>query len=321
MGGRARGSPRGHLIGAVAALAAACALVVAAPASARPQLGFNDTPETFATDAAAAAQAGATIARLPVSWELTEPTPGDYDWTDLDAAVHALDAQGIKVLFALSAAPEWAAPGCESTWFGICPPGAGFEGDYVRFGVDLLSRYPGTMIESWNEPDIDLFGAIPTRRIAILTRMLYRAAPGRVIGPAGSPGNPAQFRYTRHVYERLSRRIPMALHLYPRSHLRGVSLAEDWKRAKRIARGRAVWVTEIGFADSQYGLGGQARLVSSSYRFLYEHHARAIVFHRLRDVDVSWNEWLSSLGVLAFDGTPKPAYAALARAVRRERRG
>src|SRR5690349_10172763 len=88
----------------------AAALVLAVPsfAAAKPLFGFNDSAASFEEHAGYAAT-DAQIARLPVSWELTEPTRGTYDFSELDPAVSALEAHGVRVLFVISAAPAWAA--------------------------------------------------------------------------------------------------------------------------------------------------------------------------------------------------------------------
>lgn len=153
------------------------------------------------------------------------------------------------------------------------------------------------------------------RKAADLTRAIHRAAPGRVIGPAASPGNPDSLHYTRRLYRRLSAAVPMGLHLYPRSQVRRRGIHPDWRAARAIASERAIWVTEVGFAESDYGAQGQAEQAAGAYRFLVRHGARAIIYHRLRDADVSGIPWLSSLGVLGTDGTRKPAYRALRRVV------
>lgn len=310
----AKGATAGSRICAVAALAAAL-LCVAPEARAAPLFGFNDSPETFAVDAGAAHRAGATIARVPVSWELVEAESGDYDWSSVDAAVSALAAREIRLLFVLSAAPAWAAPECEAGWMETCGVGDGFGPAYVRFGERLLRRYPGSKLQAWNEPDIALFGQMSARKAAGLTRAIHRAAPGRVVGPAASPGDPDSLRYTRRLYRRLAVAIPMGLHLYPRSQVRHRGIRRDWRAARAIAGERPIWVTEVGFAESEYGAQGQAEQAARAYRYLSHHGAHAIIYHRLRDADVLGIPWLSSLGVIGADGTRKPAYRALRRAV------
>ncbi len=293
-------------------------LVVIVPASAAPQplLGFNDAADSFARHPDQAAVAGARIARLPVSWEQTEPSPGEHDWSEIDPAVTALRDRGVRVLFALGAAPEWASADCVPDFFRpTCGPGPGYEGDYQRFALALLDRYPGSRIQAWNEPNLPLFGNLLPKRAAELTNALYAVAPDAVIGPAASPAGGGQLRYTRQLYRKVNRHVPLGVNFYPRSVVSSGNLADDWPDVRRIADHRQVWVTEIGFSSSEYGRGGQATRTANAYRFLASQGAHAIIFHRLLDVPVEDSRWLSSLGLLDRYGNPKPAFRALRQAV------
>lgn len=299
----------------VAAAVLASLTIDAAEARARVLFGFNDTPETFAREAPMAEAARARVARIAVSWETVERQPGRYDWSQLDAAVGALEAREISQLLAISAAPPWAAPECELLLFMSCGVGAEHLPDYVGFATALLDRYPGSRVQSWNEPNLPQFGDMAPAWTARLTRAADRAAPGRVIGPAAGPAEPRQWNYLENVYRQLPETIPMAVHLYPRSgFFAGGGLEDYWRRAERIAGGRPVWVTEVGFAESEYGADGQARKSVRALVALARAGARAVIVHRLRDEHFAWSAWLSSLGVLAADGAPKPAYEALRRA-------
>jgi len=297
----------------LSALIAGLLAVPGADASNGPIFGFNDTPETFAARADAAKNAGAKMARIPVSWELTEPRPGQYDFSRLDPAVTAVGSRGIRPLFVLSAAPDWAAPQCDRSATPSCAVGEGFEDAYAQMALQLLQRYRGSQVQAWNEPNLPGFGGITAERVAELTNALAAVAPRKVIGPAASPGRPDYLGYTARAYRRIDRRVPMALNLYPRSVFRAQHLGEDWRRAAHIAGDRQIWVTEIGFSTWEFGAGGQARESVSAYRFLAEHGARAIIFHCLQDPADTDNDWLGTLGLLSTDGQPKPAFRALRR--------
>ncbi len=53
---------------------------------------------------------GTTWARIDVDWRVLEPTPGQINFADLDAAINALDAQGTNILLTVTNAPDWARP-------------------------------------------------------------------------------------------------------------------------------------------------------------------------------------------------------------------
>lgn len=304
------------LIAAVLAI-----LVLAAPAAAapRPLFGFNDSAESFEQHPHRVSEVGSRIARIPVSWEVTEPSPGKYDWSAIDPAAEALETRGVRILFALSAAPEWARTGCVPDFvMPTCGPGRGHEDDYQRLALALLQRYPGSKVQAWNEPNIPLFGNLRPKRAAELTNSLYAVAPNAVIGPGASPGGGANLSYTRRLYRKVNRNVPLAVNFYPRSVVSLRGLEEDWPIVREIADERQIWVTEIGFSSSEFGRRGQATLAAGAYRFLARRDARAIIFHRLLDVPVEDSRWLSSLGLLDSAGQPKPAYHALRRAIRKE---
>jgi hypothetical protein len=196
------------------------------------------------------------------------------------------------------------------------------DADFVRFGKALAARYRGSRIQSWNEPNLELFGGIRAKRAAALTNQLEAALPGRVVGPSPSPADDRWLGYLKRTYRRTAPGVPLAVNLYPRSQFREQGLRVDWKRAVRLAerQGRRAWVTEIGFAASQYGAQGQAEAVSWAYDYLARHHARAIIVHRLIDTAVNSDAWHATLAVLRPDGSPTPAYVALRHVVRREAR-
>jgi hypothetical protein len=308
---------RGAVAGAVALMVAlAAAHVSTAAASPRPLFGFNDSAVSFEEHPDRAA-GEAEVARLPVSWEVTEPAPNDFDWSQTDGAVRALNARGVRVLFVISAAPRWAAPDCVTNYFvATCGVGRGYEWAYQRLALELLDRYPGSRIQAWNEPNIDPFGALHPTRAAELTNSLYAVAPHAVIGPAASPGDKRHLPYTRRMYRHINRHVPLGVNFYPRSVVNHRGIGIDWRDVQKIAGERPIWVTEIGFSSDQFGLAGQAAKAAQAYGYLADRGARAIIFHRLVDVPVAGSPWLSSLGMLDSDGEPKPAFRALRRAVR-----
>jgi len=118
------------------------------------------------------------------------------------------------------------------------------------------------------------------------------------------------------VYSSLSDpSIGVSINLYPRKGRSIVKalrrLSKDFRRAKKIADGRPVWVTETGLAGIQFGLRRQARGSALIYKLLAGGKARGIIFHRLADPDPPINEWENSLGAITVDDTPKPVYTRL----------
>jgi len=296
------------------ALALVVTLAGPAGASAKPILGFNDAPQTFIEHAAAVEAAGATLARVPVNWAMTESiAPSLLRWDELDQTVSALRTHQVTPMFVIFSAPKSAAGGCEPepdppATCGVAP---GHTDAYVQFAVALLERYPGSLVQTWNEPDLEMFGGMSPGRVAELTNALVAVAPGLVVGAAEAPVDTHALRYTKRAYRLTDPSVPMALHLYPRSPIHANGYRGAWRRAQELARKRPLWVTEVGYASSSYGARGQASALASTYRFLAREGAAAIIVHRLRDSEIQANPWLSSLGLLRENGSPKPAFEAL----------
>lgn len=306
----------------VVCLASVAMLAPGAQARAKPPLfGFNEDLDAFAKHAHAAGSLGQTLARVPANWKHTERLPGAYDWEEIDAAAERLHATGARLLFVISDTPVWARGfGC-SSGTEVCPVGEGYEDEYVAFAEALAARYPNARIQSWNEPNIELFGDISATRAAELTNDVAAALPGRIVGPAPSPGDDDWLSYLSQLYDEIDPRVPLAANVYPRSAVRARGLKSDWRHIRRIARRdhRKVWVTEIGFAASDYGQRGQARAASWAYRYLARHGAKTVIFHRLIDPKVQ-HSWATTLGMMRADGSRRPVFRALAKTVRREGR-
>ncbi len=88
-------------------------------------------------------------------------------------------------------------------------------------------------------------------------------------------------------------------------------LSKDFKRVKKIAKGRPIWVTETGLASIQFGVQRQAKGSAQIYKILAGGNAEAIIFHRLIDPESPVNEWEDTLGALRVDLSPKPLYNRL----------
>ncbi len=89
-----------------------------------------------------------------VRWELIEPEPDVYDWTQLDVGLNTAADYGFKVLISVVTAPDWSRePGANLAEHG--PPGD--MQDYAEFIAKILERYPGKVhaIEVWNEQNLD----------------------------------------------------------------------------------------------------------------------------------------------------------------------
>jgi hypothetical protein len=114
---------------------------------------------------AMSAQAGATYARIDVSWKATAPltnpsswNPKDpnspyYHWTSLDATVSSAVAHGIKPILDIVGTPSWAYHVQPGQWTGGQPNVSAL----ADFATALATRYDGVVhaYSVWNEPNFN----------------------------------------------------------------------------------------------------------------------------------------------------------------------
>ncbi len=97
---------------------------------------------------------GLSWIKKQVRWEDIEPEPDVYNFAELDVLMAGVRLFGIRPMFSIVTAPDWARePGVFLDRHG---PPANNE-DYVDFVRTLYERYPGQIlaIEVWNEQNID----------------------------------------------------------------------------------------------------------------------------------------------------------------------
>ena len=88
-----------------------------------------------------------------VEWKLWNPAPGQYDWGRLDAIVDACSARGLKILFSVVKAPNWARPAGDDR--SVAGPPAD-PNTYAEFVRQMAARYKGRVqaYEIWNEQNL-----------------------------------------------------------------------------------------------------------------------------------------------------------------------
>jgi hypothetical protein len=203
-----------------ALLAAAAALVIAAPASAQGQGGPNDfygvipIEQMQENEFATLDDSEIGILRLPVIWRAIEPAPDNYNWSLLDYYVGHAAQVGVQVLPFVYTSPQWAVSGCQGEI--KCqnvPPIQSAESreawqDFLR---DLIARYgpngefwaanpaisplPFETYQIWNEPSSPTYWKKPNagqyaQLVQLSSDTIRAEQPGARILLAGLFGTP-----------------------------------------------------------------------------------------------------------------------------------
>lgn len=330
------------------ALVAAMSLL-AVPASAAaeadaPWVGFNDISSVagavpYDTAARAAADGGATSTRIIVDWSWIEATDDVYTWGVLDGVYRADLARGLRPLIGITGAPRWAWPKgarCAAEAHCAYPPGRRYDADYQELLRNLTRRYPQAVaIEIGNEPNLSWAwaGGLSPARYTQLLKRAYRAVKSvdpampvlsgglaAVMGENRTRDAIGLRRFLQAMYDNGAKGSMdgISVHPYPRSvnfanSFAALSVVKD----VRSANGDSVplWVTEMGMTTSVFSAYEQAiTLPALRQALLGDPEIRGVYLHTLYDDPTNSEPEERGYGLLGADGTPKPAYCALARA-------
>jgi LysM repeat protein len=94
--------------------------------------------------------------KISLDWAVLEPAEGEFDFTQLDAAVDAYSAADLNVLLLLTGAPDWSRP--SATALALEQPTYGPPDDLATFGTfagTVAERYAGKVqaYEIWFQPN------------------------------------------------------------------------------------------------------------------------------------------------------------------------
>lgn len=126
------------------------------PPSQAPVVGFEHgitallEPDNRQASVDRIVELGVDWIRLEVDWRFIEPAQGQYNWTDLDADVDALNAAELNILLNVSNAPNWARNSQEENG----PPAN--PQDLADLMSTMAERYQGRVqaYEIWYQPNL-----------------------------------------------------------------------------------------------------------------------------------------------------------------------
>lgn len=248
-----------------------------------------------------------------------------------------------------SSAPEELKQGCEGTWWErevhLYAPTD--PDDYADAAEWVLRRWGAQLraVEVWNEPNlaVSLKASDPAATYASILKAAYprmkAAAPGvTVLGGslAFSDGDFLMALYDKHAIK--GHYDAIAYHPYnewrhpgdpwlPKWRKYAYRPGTRWMRDIMVARGDAavdLWITETGFSTCVAGSDRwcvtedqQAEYTEASYRIAREEwpFVKAVLSYNLRNKGDAPADREAQFGLLRRDFEPKPAYAALKRAL------
>lgn len=277
--------------------------------------------------------------------------------SSVDAFMHGARTRGMKVIVTLvsspcwaSAAPAWRKLGCQGAWWdrgvGNYPPVR--PADYARAARFVTARWGAYMagLELWNEPNLPdanrmFVSSAPAAEYFRLVRAAYpqaRAGDPRVPVLAGAVAY-ADTTFLDRLYALGIARYEDGISVHPYNEWR--SPLDDWQpryrkytfgpgiRAMRAAMVRhhdgaaGLWLTEFGWTTARGARWGvtpaqQAQYVGEAFGMLADMpYVRAACVYNLRDKGTDPADPESNFGLVTAGFAPKPAYAALRRALAR----
>ena len=255
---------------------------------------------------------------MDLHWHDTETRPGHYDFTPYDRLVAALAAEGIRPLFILN----YGHPVYDE---GRAPASPSARAAFARWAAAAVARFRGRGIlwEIYNEPNLGHFWkpAPDSSAYVALVRATAAAiqavAPGEtIIGPASSGVDLGFLEdcFKHGLLEHLD-----AVTVHPYRHHEPESVLEDYRRLRAlIARyapaGKDIPILcgEWGYSSAWDGFDEHKQALMLSRLFLTNTAARIplTVWYDWRNDGVSAAEPEHNFGLLAQNGSPKPAWRA-----------
>ncbi len=282
---------------------------------------------------------GVTRLRVDVSWAVLQPGSDRFDWSSTDRVMGEARARGIDVLGVLGYEPDWARrTTADGTALPVDPQAfAAFAG----LAADRYAEEVGAW-EIWNEPNISRFwptGPDPVAYaevVAAASPLIRAAAPGATIlvgalSPADDGADAlAPATFVTGLYDTLDPDTFDALSVHPYTYPASASGSQSWNTFHRLEElhrimarhgdgGSPIWLTEFGAptGTSEVSVSEQdqaEQLTTGIEEARQRCYTGPLYVYSLRDAGTDPADPEDNFGLLRADGTPKPAYAAVAEA-------
>ncbi|GAA5141913.1 hypothetical protein GCM10023340_04460 [Nocardioides marinquilinus] len=280
---------------------------------------------------------GARRLRLDLSWAITEPSRGTYDWYKTDRVINEARRAGLRVLAIIGYEPDWAtgSPNVDAAAWSSWVDAA------TRRYADTVSAW-----EIWNEPNLSRFwrgGPNPeayAKVVATAAPVIRSNDPrAKIVTGALAPATDTGTELSPETFlRRFYAAIPDhdvfdAISVHPYSYPAMPDGAEAWNTFFRIPQIRdvavraghddvKVWLTEYGaptgLSDRSVAPEVQAQMLVRAIKAARQMEGVGPIFlYSYRDVDDALNDPESNFGIVQHDGTAKSSYRMLRRMLNR----
>ena len=295
---------------------------------------------------------GITSVRIDADWAWVQPTSAnEFDWSVLDQEVKVIRAAGLTVDLIIDGCPPWAAvPGTT----GDASPQPASSAQFATWAADVARRYAPEGVryfEIWNEPNIVAFWQPKPNPVAYSDDLIaaYKAikdvdSSAFVVSGGLSPSvtdaddySPVEF--LEDMYHDGVKGSFDALGYHPYSYPVAPDTYEPWSGWSQMSAtdpsirsvmadngdsDKKVWITEFGAPSSgisSVGTAGQATQIGQALGAARSNNwIGAIYIYTWQDSSTA-DAQDNGFGLLAADGSPKPACGVVASVLRRQQGG
>ena len=307
----------------------------------------NEDATTLARDLDTMQSAGSKWLRVDINWaQIQAGGPGSYNWSAIDRVVEGATSRGMNVLGVIVYTPNWARPSGTSATYGPDPA------TYAAFAATAAQHYSALGVhafEVWNEPNTPAFWT-PAPNPAHYTRLLQAAYPAikaadpsaTVLsgGTAPAPSDGTSYSpvdFLKRIYANGGGGFFDAVSHHPYCWPAAPGEAQAWSawyqmygtspsiRSTMVANGdggKKIWATEFGAptdgpSGSHVTESQQAATITKGYAEWQTYNWAGPLFsYEGRDYGTTKDSRENFFGLLRYDFSPKPAYAAYKAAAR-----
>ena len=309
---------------------------------------LNETATLQTSRLAAMKAIGITSVRLDANWDWVQyGGPQMFDWTQLDQAVKSVCAAGMSVDLIIDGCPPWAALAGTS---GDASPQPASSAQYATWAAEVAARYAprgvGTF-EIWNEPNNASFWQPKPNPAAYTAGLVAAYAAIKSVDPAAfviSGGlapevtdgtNISPIDFLEAMYANGAKGSFDALGYHPYSYPALPKTYEYWSGWSQMAQTnpsirsvmtsngdstKQIWITEVGAPSAGPDGVGQAAQAAALTQAIAEAKATAwigaLYIYSWQDDGTNQSTDQDWFGLMTAGGSPKPAYTAVAAALK-----